>query len=165
MFTRIEDFIAEWEKEAELTDRVLSALTDMSLRQAVISGRRTLGDLAWHLVTSVHYMSTLGLEFEGAELGASTPESAEQIASEYRRINAELLRAMKAQWSDDRLGDTIAIMGEEYRNGDSLQYSVMHQAHHRGQMTVLMRQAGLLPPDIYGPTYEGWVEKGMTPLA
>lgn len=165
MFTTIEDFIVEWKREAELTDRVLCALTDISLRQTIVSGRRTLGDLAWHLVTSVHYMTSLGLEFEGVESGAPTPESAEEIASEYRRINAALLYAMKAQWSDDRLGDTVTIMGEEYRNGDSLRYSVMHQAHHRGQMTVLMRQAGVQPPEIYGPTYEAWIEKGITPLA
>jgi uncharacterized damage-inducible protein DinB len=29
-----------------------------------------------------------------------------------------------------------------------------HQAHHRGQMTVLMRQAGLTVPGVYGPARE-----------
>ncbi len=28
-------------------------------------------------------------------------------------------------------------------------------------MTVLMRQAGLAMPSIYGPTKEGWVAYGM----
>jgi len=35
-----------------------------------------------------------------------------------------------------------------------LQTLVVHQIHHRGQMSVLMRQAGLVPPGIYGPTRE-----------
>jgi len=40
---------------------------------------------------------------------------------------------------------------------------MMHQSHHRGQMTVLMRQAGLRVPYIYGPAYEDWVEQGLEP--
>jgi uncharacterized damage-inducible protein DinB len=31
---------------------------------------------------------------------------------------------------------------------------VLHQVHNRGQMTVLMRQAGLVLPGVYGPTRE-----------
>ena len=164
MFTTIADFTAEWEREAELTDRVLSSLTDASLGQRIDSDRRTLGGLAWHLVTSVGYMASLGLEFEGVANNAKAPESADGIAGEYRRISADLIQAVKTQWNDGHLGESREIMGMEWHNGDSLRYSLMHQAHHRGQMTVLMRQAGLRPPEIYGPTYEAWVDKGMTPL-
>jgi uncharacterized damage-inducible protein DinB len=42
MFTKVEDFAAEWTSEAELTASVLDALTDDSLGQEVIEGRRTL---------------------------------------------------------------------------------------------------------------------------
>ncbi|MGO4373779.1 DinB family protein, partial [Paenibacillus sp. MCAF20] len=37
---------------------------------------------------------------------------------------------------------------------------IKHEIHHRGQMTVLMRQAGLRVPDLYGPTKEQWAEFG-----
>ena len=40
---------------------------------------------------------------------------------------------------------------------------VRHQAHHRAQMTVLMRQAGLAVPGIYGPAREEWAAMGMEP--
>ena len=30
-----------------------------------------------------------------------------------------------------------------------------HEIHHRGQMTVLMRQAGLKLPGVYGPSADG----------
>ncbi|MEF3310564.1 DinB family protein [Paenibacillus sp. GYB004] len=164
MYTTIADFAKEWEKEAERTERVLSVLTDESLRQPVVSGRRTLGGLAWHLATSAGYMSALGLDFEGVAQREQAPESAGEIAAEYRRISAAVLQAVKTQWSDDHLDGTVMIMGEEWRNGDSMHFTLMHQAHHRGQMTVLMRQAGLRAPDIYGPTYEYWIDQGMKPL-
>jgi len=38
---------------------------------------------------------------------------------------------------------------------------VNHQAHHRGQMAVLIRQAGLRVPDVYGPAREDWAQWGM----
>ena len=39
-------------------------------------------------------------------------------------------------------------------------YLIAHQGHHRGQMTVLMRQAGLVVPGIYGPSREEWAAFG-----
>jgi uncharacterized damage-inducible protein DinB len=31
---------------------------------------------------------------------------------------------------------------------------IRHQIHHRGQITILMRQAGLAAPGVYGPNEE-----------
>jgi uncharacterized damage-inducible protein DinB len=39
-----------------------------------------------------------------------------------------------------------------------------HQTHHRGQMTVLMRQAGVPVPGMYGPSREEWEAMGVPPL-
>ena len=41
--------------------------------------------------------------------------------------------------------------------------SNFHQIDHRGQMTVLMRQAGLNVPGVYGPSLEGWTSVGTNP--
>lgn len=38
---------------------------------------------------------------------------------------------------------------------------IKHLIHHRGQMTVLMRQAGLKVPGVYGPSKEKWSQMGM----
>lgn len=54
--------------------------------------------------------------------------------------------------------------GEPWTNAAFLHFTLVHQAHHRGQMTVLMRQAGLRIPELYGPTYDSWIDKGMDPL-
>lgn len=165
MFTRVEDFAAEWTGEAELTASVLDALTDDSLGQEVVEGRRTLGQIAWHLVRSLHFMTNLGLVFDAPSGGEEAPASAALIASEYRRISRDLLHAVRMQWNDEALRESVMIDKEAWPNGSSLRYVIMHQSHHRGQMTVLMRQAGLRLPDVYGPTYDSWTEKGIAPLA
>lgn len=165
MFVKIEEFIEAWTEESKLTERVIEALTDGSLSQPVSEGRRTLGQIAWHLVGSIHYMTHCGLDFAGPSSGEPVPSSAAEIAEEYRRISGALLEAIRSQWTDEQLLATTEIAGEPRPNGASLRFTLMHQAHHRGQMTVLMRQAGLRLPDIYGPTYESWIEQGMEPLA
>lgn len=165
MFVKIDDFASEWAREVRLTEAVMNALTDESLPQAIAAERRTLGQLAWHLVKSIHFMTYCGLTFDGPSGGEHAPESAAVIAEEYRRIGHSMLHAVQTQWSDKSLHKTMEIMGEEWTNGASLRFAIMHQAHHRGQMTVLMRQAGLRVPELYGPTYETWVEKGLAPRA
>lgn len=164
MYTTIEEFITEWTVEMRLTEEVMVLLTDESLSQRIINERRTLGQIAWHLVQSIYYMSHLGLSIEEPLGGNQIPQSAAVVAEEYRRMGALLLQALKTQWTDEKLQETQMIMDEEWSNGASMRFILMHQAHHRGQMTVLMRQAGLAIPEVYGPTYESWINKGLAPL-
>ncbi|HUJ75909.1 MAG TPA: DinB family protein, partial [bacterium] len=55
--------------------------------------------------------------------------------------------------------------GRPWRRASVLSSLVRHQIHHRGQLTVLMRQAHLVVPGIYGPAREEWVTMGMEPQA
>jgi uncharacterized damage-inducible protein DinB len=57
------------------------------------------------------------------------------------------------------------MYGQQWKRGYTLAVLVRHQAHHRGQMTVLMRQAHLRVPGVYGPAREEWSEFGMQPPA
>jgi len=43
----------------------------------------------------------------------------------------------------------------------TLDLLIKHIIHHRGQMTVLMRQAGLNVPGVYGPSRDEWSQMGM----
>ncbi|MDO7905637.1 DinB family protein [Paenibacillus sp. JX-17] len=164
MYVRITEFADEWTREMQITEKVMNALTNESLSQIIAPERRTLGQLAWHLVESLHYMTHCGLAFDEPDNDAKEANIADLIAREYSRISRALLNAVQTQWDDHRLHDTIEMMGEPWANGASLHFTLMHQAHHRGQMTVLMRQAGLRVPEVYGPTYESWLEQGAEPL-
>jgi len=149
MFYKVEDFVTEWEHESALTSQLLEALPDEALSQRVAEGHWTLGEIAWHLVQSLHYMTTMGLRFSAPQEEQST--SAAGIAAEYRKISREMLKAVMTQWNDASLQETMEIAGGQWRNGDSLRLTIVHQAHHRGQMTVLMRQAGMKDiPRIFG---------------
>ncbi|MFM1650731.1 DinB family protein [Brevibacillus sp. B_LB10_24] len=163
MFVKISDFTAEWKKEMNLTQQLMDTLTDESLQQAIAPEYRTLGQIAWHLVLTIGSMSMMGLDLEKPDGGERAPASANKIASEYRRLSQALLDAVETQWTDADLLQSKSVNGEEWSNGYSLHLIIQHEVHHRGQMTVLMRQAGLRPAGIYGPTREDWIEKGQQP--
>jgi uncharacterized damage-inducible protein DinB len=164
MFTKIEHFDKTFEFESGATHRVLSALTDASLSQAVAPGHRTLGRIAWHIVTTYPEMlNQTGLNLRAVSKDAPVPSSAKEIADSYRAVADELRNTVKSTWTDATLGVADNMYGEEWMRGTSLLILMKHETHHRGQMSVLMRQAGLVVPDIYGPAKEGWVNYGATP--
>ena len=90
------------------------------------------------------------------------PDGMEAILRTYSAASDALLKGIE-NWSDADLERDDEMYGEIWKRGHGLQVLVVHQTHHRGQMTVLMRQAGLLVPSFYGPVKEGWSAYGVEP--
>ena len=163
MFRRIEDFTQAWTYESEATLKVLRALTEPALAQPVAPGGRTLGRLAWHLVLSLsEMMQHAGLAVVGPGEDAPAPPLAGMIQL-YEDGARAVGYAVSRQWTDAMLAETIPMYGEQWTRGATLMSLMVHQAHHRAQMTVLMRQAGLKVPGVYGPAAEEWAAMNMPP--
>src|SRR5437667_9070314 len=163
MYHSLDDFFKDWEYEVESTLKVFKKLTDESLDQKVTPGGRSLGFIAWHITNSIgEMMSKAGLKVDVLEEDAQ-PKSASGIVSAYEKATAQLAHKLPHTWTDEMMDDTIQMYGEEWKKGATLHVLLTHQVHHRGQMTVLMRQAGLKVPGFYGPTYEDWAQWKMEP--
>jgi uncharacterized damage-inducible protein DinB len=166
VFRTIDDFATLWAREAGGTQKVLDLLTDKSLAQPVTSDHRTLGRMAWHVTGTIkEMMERTGLEVEGPAENAPVPASAKAIAQMYTRSAKSLADAIRKGWTDATLSQTDEMYGEQWSRGSTLTSLVLHQAHHRGEMIVLMRQAGLKVPGIYGPAKEDWAQMHMQPPA
>jgi uncharacterized damage-inducible protein DinB len=162
MHTAIAHFIEEWNQEAASTQKVLDALTDESLQQKVSSEDRTLGSIAWHIVSSTPGMlMEFGLTVKGVENESNVPTSAREIAETFRNVSAQTSEAVRQQWTDESLSGTKSVFGMDLPRAAMLNMMIKHIVHHRGQMTVLMRQAGVQVPGIYGPAREEWSQMGM----
>lgn len=165
MFRRVEDFKDIWKEEVAKTTAVFGAIPGTALEQAVNPEHRTLRRMAWHLVESAAEMPfqvgiTLpGFELKDGHLG-DPPADMGAIIAVYTKI-AEGVDDRIGSWNNAELARTFDCYGEKWTGGFLLWVLVTHQVHHRGQMTVLMRQAGLKVPDVYGPTKEGWAAYGM----
>ncbi|MGJ7921188.1 DinB family protein [Neobacillus sp. LXY-4] len=162
MFHSVNEFISLWEQESNSTQKIMDALTDQSLNQQVTPEGRTLGRIAWHVVTSLDEMiARTGLQFEAVKHDAPVPATAQEIADGYRTSSQNILQAVKEHWTDETLNEVDDMYGEKWPKGLTLSILNYHQIHHRGQMTVLMRQAGLKVPGVYGPSQEEWSQMGM----
>ncbi|GAA3411364.1 DinB family protein [Paenibacillus hodogayensis] len=161
MYTTISSFIDDYRQESTSTQKLLDLLTDDSLRLEVAPGYRKLGDLAWHLVTAGGILEPTGLEFDAPNSRSESPPTAAAIAETYRISVESLLQAVKAQWTDETLRQTIDVFGQQWQVGKTMAMFVKHEIHHRGQLTVLMRQAGLPVTGVYGPSKEEWAAMGV----
>lgn len=166
MFRTLADFQKSWEYETECTLKLLGALTDASLQQAVTPNDRTLGRIAWHIVTTVpEMMERTGLKLSGISHDAAMPTEARALAPAYETVAKSLAEQLRERWTDETLIQKDEMYGESWKRGFTLAVLIRHQAHHRGQMTVLMRQAHLRVPGVYGPAREEWGEFGQQPPA
>ena len=162
MFTTIEYFKTAWAKESGSTRKFMEALTDASLHQAVADDHRTLGRMAWHIAQSIPEMGNrTGLNVKGLTENSPVPDAAVKIKDAYDEAASSLLDEVANKWGDDTLQKTDEMYGETWKRGLTLRILIDHEIHHRGQMTVLMRQAGLKVLGIYGPAKEEGDQYGM----
>lgn len=166
MYRKIEDFTRDWAYEIESTSKVFNNLTDESLAQQVTPEGRNLGFLAWHIVITLGEMpEKVGLHIDCPPENTPMPSTAAEIAAAFQTAANSVSAEVAKNWSDETLEQEDEMYGDRWKRGLTLLYLMLHQAHHRGQMTVLMRQAGLPVPGIYGPSREEWEAFGMPAAA
>lgn len=165
MYRTIEDFQRSWKYETDETLKLFSTLTDESLSQKDYEGGRTLGFLVWHLVGSMGMVTEAGLDVGAPGYDSEPPKTAGELISAFTEGAQRVAERVAANWDDEILFTENEMYGETWKKGFTLYCMVSHQTHHRGQITVLMRQAGLKVHGVYGPAKEEWAEMGMPAMA
>ncbi len=166
MYRKIEDFQQSWFYEAEQTAKLFDNLTDESLAQKITENGRSLGFLAWHIVLTLGEMpKKAGLTIDCPAEETEPPASAGEIAETYKKAAQSVSEEITKNWSDETLEIEDEMYGMTWTRGTTLSTLINHQAHHRGQVTVLMRQAGVPIIGVYGPAKEEWEAMGIAALA
>jgi len=164
MFRSAADFNAIWKHETEHTLKLFGAIPDGALGQAVNEQHRDLRRLAWHITESAAEMpANLGVTiagFPGEPYKTVPPATMKEIVGIYAAVAASVAEQV-ATLNNMAFATLYDYYGMKWTGAFALQVCVMHQAHHRGQMTVLMRQAGLTVPGTIGPAKEDWAGWGM----
>ncbi len=151
-----------WMQKFDKTQRLFKHVPDKALGQSGDPQGRTLGGIAWHITQTIpEMMNHTGLNVEGPGEKVAVPQSMAEIRKAYEKSALSLLEQVKSRWTDDSLEASDALYGQMWKRGYTLAALILHQTHHRGQMTVLMRQAGLPVPGLYGPAREEWAQWGL----
>lgn len=155
MYHNAQEFLDMYGWESDCTARVLAALTDESLGRPGVADDRDLGGLAWHIATAPAFMLNQ-VELEMPEFGWQTPEdlSAAKIQATYADLVART-KAHAEKLTQEDLNEVHHVFDMmDWPVWQMLNALIAHEIHHRGQLSVLMRHAGITVPNIYGPNYE-----------
>ena len=162
MFRSIDEFKGAWKQESDGTKKLMAALTDASLSQIVADGHWTLGRIAWHIIGTVpEMMAHTGLAFDCPTEKDPVPTTAAEVVKAHDAAVTQLVEQVTRNWTDETLQVEDEMYGMTWKRGLTLGILMNHEIHHRGQMTILMRQAGLKVPGIYGPSKEEWDQYDM----
>ena len=161
MFTSVSQFTDLWQQETQATAKLLNLLTDQSLSLPKDENIRSVGRAAWHIVCAyTEICNRFGIPYKGPTEKKPIPTSAAEIKTNYNN-GAAFVRDTVRKWSDADLQQEDDMYGETWKRGKSLYVLLAHEMHHRGQLTVIMRLAGLPMTGIYGPAKEEWAKYGM----
>ena len=155
----IQSLLQELEQEAQTTRRVLERVPQEHLGWKPHPKSYSLGQLALHIAQTPGGV---------AELSMQSPASPPAFVQEEAESSAELIPALeqsiaKAKSLLGAMDDQTAMATWRLMAGDSelmamprvaLLRAIMlnHWYHHRGQLTVYLRQLNVPVPSVYGPS-------------
>ncbi len=165
MIRKIEDFLAEWKYESESTLKLFSHISNDALAAKNHENVRSIAVLIWHITITISEMMTkAGLPVSGPDEHSKPPVAIAEIIKAYEQSSTSLVQLLPKQWTDATLLEEVEMYGDTWKRGTVLNVLIKHQAHHRGQLTILMRQAGLKVSGVYGPVKEEWAAWNMAPM-
>ncbi|SRR6266542_566172 len=155
----IDSLLHELEQEAHTTRRVLERVPDNQLGWRPHEKARTLGELALHVAGTPGAVATLAAqsEIQAPNFTDPVPKSAselipaleESIATAKRLLGSMDDAALSAKWRMMRDGrEVLSIPRVAFLRSIMLN----HWYHHRGQLSVYLRELGVPIPSIYGPS-------------
>ncbi len=162
MYRKIEDFIKDWSYESEGTINLFKNISNEALNKKNHENVRSIAVLAWHITITLNEMlNKAGLNVVGPDEHSKPPTSISEIIAAYDSSAKSVTQEVQKKWNDASLLEEANLYGENWKHGVTLSILIKHQAHHRGQLTVLMRQSGMLVPGVYGPSKEDWAKYNM----
>ena len=155
----IGEMLQELEQEAQTTRRVLERVPDNQLSWRPHKKARTLGELALHVASVPGAVATLAAEsrIQAPNFTDPSPKSASELIPALDESLAKA-RSLLGGMDDATLNGMWRMMRGEREifaiPRVALLRSIMlnHWYHHRGQLSVYLRELGIAVPSIYGPS-------------
>lgn len=153
-----EIFLRIWDREFQTTVRVFKAFPDERLDAKPHERSRTARDLAWQCWIDEGVIEKIldgQNDLRSVPPAVAPPESMEEIIAAYERVHRQAFEKMsritEAEFS--KMVTVVLPAGQwAFPQEEAFWGNVMDQVHHRGQLTVYLRQAGGKVPSIYGPS-------------
>ena len=156
----IDGMLQELEQEAQTTRRVLERVADDRLAWRPHQKARTLGELALHVAMVPGAVAELVASKSPAQVPQFIDPSPANAAELIPALDQSIAKARKAlgAMDDAAMAAPWRLMRGERElfavpRGALLRSLMLnHWYHHRGQLTVYLKELGAPIPSIYGPS-------------
>jgi uncharacterized damage-inducible protein DinB len=152
-----ESLIAELEREAKSTERILERVPQDKLEWQPHPKSMSLGQLAWH-IASLPASAVRGLKEGKREVSGArpAPRDGSDFVGTFRKNLGDLKAVLSATPDEVLMNERFAFV----RNGEPVTsfpklglirtVLINHSIHHRGQLTVYLRLLDVPVPAMYG---------------
>jgi uncharacterized damage-inducible protein DinB len=153
----VTQFLEYWRGLRQRTRRVVACIPPEQLEWTYRPGAFTLGDLVRHLATIERYMyaeTVAGRPSRYPGCGRELADGYEAVLEYLERLDAEA-RAIIAELTDADLNRKCQTpAGVAITTWKWLRAMCEHEAHHRGQIYLMLGMLGVGTPPLYGLTSE-----------
>jgi uncharacterized damage-inducible protein DinB len=165
--TSIAAFVAYWQRIHERTARVIGVIPPDRFEWRPVDAAFSFADLVRHLAAIERFMFAENVCGRGSAYpghGSELADGTERVLEYYRRMHAEAV-VMVSQLTDAELQLPCTTPGgATMTRAKWLRAMIEHEVHHRGQIYLMLKLAGVTTPPLYGLTSEQ-VRANSTPLA
>jgi uncharacterized damage-inducible protein DinB len=151
MFATVKDAVATLSSQANITRSVLAAVPETSWSWKPQPISRSAGELAWHVATGLHWFVADALKLRIPPKPAAAPATSAAVVEAFDALARDCIAAVKNQ-DDAWIRMSADFFGTPTTNGGILGTQVIHEAHHRGQLSTYIRINGGKVPAICGPS-------------
>ena len=159
----VDALLPEFDHEMATTRRVLDRVPEGELGWKPHEKSMSLGELSGHLATipmwstAVTDSASLDLDALGDTAKPKSPASREALLKNFDRLVAQARAGLAKSTDAEMLGPWTLKKGVQElftipRISAIRTWVMNHSIHHRGQLTVYLRELNIPLPAIYGPT-------------
>ena len=150
-------FLEYWKSVRARTRRVVACIPREQIEWRPAVGRWSFGDIVRHLAgieRGMYAETAAGRPSRYPGHGRELADGAEAVVAYLDRLHAESLAIFEdltdAQWN----GKAMTPAGAPVTTWKWLRAMIEHEAHHRGQLYLMLGLLGASTPPIYGLTEE-----------
>ena len=166
--TTIEPFLAYLDSIRGRTRRVVERIPRDRVEWTHRAGAWTLGDIVRHLAGIERYMfaeAAAGRPSRYPGHGRDLADGYDAVVAYFDRMRAESLAIYRALTPDELRRPCTTPAGATITTWKWLRAMVEHEAHHRGQIYLMLGTLGVTTPPIFGLTAEEVLARSVAPTS
>ena len=155
--TTIQPFLDYWKSVRGRTRRVIASIPADRMDWTYMPGKFTFADIIRHLATIERYMYGETLQGKPSAYpgyAVSLQQDGETTLEFMDRLDSESIEIFKSLSDEDLTKKCTTPAGTSITTWKWLRAMVEHEAHHRGQIFMMLSMIGVTAQPLYGLTEE-----------